>query len=356
MRNSLWILFFVSIAFAFSSCSSSSSSSLVGNWTRVAPFPLYARSGAVSFTIGNYAYVGLGYNTSESNRYFNDFYKYNPTTNAWTKVATFPGSGRVKAVAFVVGDTAYVGTGYKYDNTTGIKNYFADFYKLVPSGDTGKWVQIKDFAGGRRSSAVAFAVGGKGYVGTGTYYDGIGTVTTNDFYQYDPKTGTWSTNADINFSSGMKRSDAVTFVINDKAYIVSGYNQGSAEYAFDFFKFDPTLTGNKWVQLRNVKNTSSDSYDDDYSDITRYKAVGFASSTKGYLTLGYLGSTLGTTWEYDPTTDLWSKKTSFEGASRTDAVGLSVSGRLFISTGAQGSNFLDDTWELKPNQEYDENN
>ena len=62
------------------------------------------------------------------------------------------------------------------------------------------------------------------------------------------------------------------------------------------------------------------------------------------------------TWEYDPLTDLWQAKTSFEGAGRTDAVAFSVSNdsKAFVTTGLSGSNPLDDIWEFKPNDEYNE--
>lgn len=44
----------------------------VGNWLRSTPFKGSRRSGAVVFTIGNKAYVGLGYN---GDAYFTDLYE-----------------------------------------------------------------------------------------------------------------------------------------------------------------------------------------------------------------------------------------------------------------------------------------
>ncbi len=88
-------------------------------------------------------------------------------------------AARNHAVSFVIGDTAYIGTGDKGSTTT-------DFWKYVPATKT--WTQIADFPGLRRSQAVAFALNGKGYVGTGR---GDGTHF-NDFYRYDPTTDTWN--------------------------------------------------------------------------------------------------------------------------------------------------------------------
>jgi Uncharacterized protein conserved in bacteria len=349
MRNSLWILFFVSIAFAFSSCSSSSSSSLVGNWTSRSSLDGYPRTGAIAFTIGNYAYLGLGYNATKYN-YYTDLWRYDPSSSTggeWTKMTAFPGVGRSNAVAFVINGVAYVGTGMSYDKTSGNNTYYQDIFKYTPDANGGTWARVADFPD-KRYYACAFTVGGKGYVGTGKLYDGTDELYQKTFYMYDPTGNTWTS---VPFE-GEKRYGASTFVINDKAYLVGGY--GTSGLVYDFYQFDPTSSG--WTRKRDIKNTSSDSYDDSYTDIMRYGAAGFASSTKGYLTCGQSNSILQVTWEYDPTNDLWTKKTSFEGAGRKNTVGFAINGRLYVATGEQGSTYFDDNWEFKPNEEYDENN
>ena len=57
-------------------------------------------------------------------------------------------------------------------------------------------------------------------------------------------------------------------------------------------------------------------------DIVRSNAVAFIIGDKAYLTTGENGSLLSTTWEYDFATDLWTSKQAFEGAARTGAVGF----------------------------------
>lgn len=47
----------------------------------------------------------------------------------------------------------------------------------------GNWVMLSDFDGIPRSDAVGFAIGSKGYLGTG--FDGENDVRLNDFWEYD---------------------------------------------------------------------------------------------------------------------------------------------------------------------------
>ncbi|MCH5686214.1 hypothetical protein LWM68_19320 [Niabella sp. W65] len=44
-------------------------------------------------------------------------------------------------------------------------------------------------------------------------------------------------------------------------------------------------------------------------------------------------------------------RTSFEGASRQGAIGFSLGGVGYITTGTGGSTYFDDLWEFYPDQE-----
>ena len=58
--------------------------------------------------------------------------------------------------------------------------YTKDFWEYDPSTNT--WTQKLDFGGTARHGAVGFAIGNKGYIGTG--YNG--TSGTKDFWEYNP--------------------------------------------------------------------------------------------------------------------------------------------------------------------------
>ena len=101
--------------------------------------------------------------------------------NTWTQRASFPGSPRVGAVSFTIGEKAYVGTGQDSSN-----NLLTDFWEYDPA--TNVWTQLQDFAGSARRSAAGFAIGTKGYLGTG--FDGASNLL--DFWEYDPSLNAWN--------------------------------------------------------------------------------------------------------------------------------------------------------------------
>ena len=126
-----------------------------------------------------------------------------------------------------------------------------------------------------------------------------------------------------------------------------------------------------WRRLRDIWNTSPQTYDDGYTSIVRRNGASFVilgqpDGDKAYISTGsYNGGDLTATWEYDFATDLWTEKAPYKGTARTGAVGLTLVGnapqsagasttRGFIATGlAQGSTSgLSDCEEFFPNQTY----
>jgi N-acetylneuraminic acid mutarotase len=151
----------------------------VGNWVQAAPIGSYPRSNAVSFVIGRKAYVGTGYNENVqgTNNRLKDFWSFD-VDSGWQQVGDLPGAPRSEASAFALGNFGYVGTGYD-----GL-NMYNDFYRYDPG--LNQWSQKSDYPGGTRYDAVGFAVQGKGYIGTG-----FSDYWLNDFYQYDPLNDNW---------------------------------------------------------------------------------------------------------------------------------------------------------------------
>ncbi len=114
-------------------------------WTRVADLPGEIREDAVGFAIGGKGYVGLG--SSEKGYHLTDFWAYDPERNLWEESVSFPGEGRISALAFVVGENAYVGSGYN----TGEVDYdwLIDFWKFSAVNNT--WTRVSDFTGNVRA-------------------------------------------------------------------------------------------------------------------------------------------------------------------------------------------------------------
>jgi hypothetical protein len=86
----------------------------------------------------------------------------------------------------------------------------------------------------------------------------------------------------------------------------------------------------------------------------RESCSAFVMNNKGYITGGTYSSLLTDTWEYESTTDLWIRKTSFEGPARSLAVAFVLNNRGFVLTGSNGSSYFDDIWEFQPDAEVNE--
>lgn len=317
-------------SFMFTSCNSDDD--LIGNWIIAkTDFAGKPRAYAASFVIGNNLYVFGGYNGKD---YMNDLWVLDTSTDdgGWTQMATPDATGRLNAIGFSDGTNGFVGTGN--DNN----DYLSDFWEYQPASNS--WVQIADFPGGARSGCYSFELNSLGYVGGGKNDDGY----YNDYYSYDSSTSSWSTTVE---TKGKKRAFASTFVINGVAYLFAGTNGSS--YPTDMWAFN----GTTWTAKRDIANETDSSFDDDYTTIVRSYASTFVLNGKGYLSCGTSGSLRTQTWEYNPTTDKWKEKTSFEQSPRQGAVGAVVNGKGAILTGVYSSTYLDDVNYFDPTSGYD---
>ncbi|WP_343669641.1 kelch repeat-containing protein [Chitinophaga sp.] len=324
------------------SCSSSDDSTKLGNWIKKADYAGDARYEAVAFVIGDTAYVGTGYGGPSKGARLSTFYKYDPNKDNWTVIASmqdptdpFKNLGRTGASAFAVAGKGYVVTGC--DSSF---NSLNDTWAYDPTANS--WSSKAAFPGVARYYAVGFAIGDSGYIGTGTT-GSTGTILS-DFYRYDPTNDKW----DVITSLKDKRKNAVSFVINDSAYVVSGTGS-SGSSAYYMYVYDRSK--DEWREKSQIRNATDYSYDDDYTTLARTQAVAFTINNKAYLATG----TLPNTWEYNPVTDRWEEKTAFDGTTRTGAVGFTVKGNGYVATGANNSTGLDDLRVFDPNAENDTN-
>lgn len=318
---------------------------LVGNWVKGNGYGGDGRAGAVSFVIGDLAYVGTGF---DGNVRFNDFWVFDITANggdgAWTQIMAMPGAKRNSAAAFAVGTKGYVVSGYdgvnklqdcwEYDAT--LNTWAAKASLPDPVNGT--------FGSGARYGATGFGIDAKGYICCG--YTGS---HKKDLWEYDPALDKWTEKAAMNTSD--KRTGAVALVYNKKAYIVSGSNNGSM--VTEMAVYNPA--DNTWKKLRDIANISSDTYDDNYTSIVRTNAVGFVMGNKGYLATGENGANVKTTWEYDFTKDEWTQRTSFERQDRNSAIAFAVKNRGFVGLGRNSTYYYDNMDEFKPADGYNAN-
>ena len=142
-------------------------------WTKKADFGGVARHAAVSFSIGNKGYIGIGVGSGGYCQ--KDFWEWGQLTDTWTKKVNFTGPTVGDAIAFSIGAKGYIGTGI---NGGGV---WQDFWEWDQATNT--WIQKANFGGAARFGSVSFAIGSKGYVGIG---ESPPNITYRDFWEYDP--------------------------------------------------------------------------------------------------------------------------------------------------------------------------
>lgn len=222
-------------------------------WTRKADIPI-ARQHAVSFVVGNKAYVGLGRNDSD----LSDFYEYDPVADQWKQVASFPAGPRQTATAFSIGGKGYVALG-RTGALTSADKLNKDVWAYDPLTNT--WSQATDFGGVARERAIGIAINGSGYVGLGGY------ANYKDFWKFDAGSGSWSPLA-ANPSQQNLMWDITAFALGDKIYVVGGYSKNCMEY---------DVATNQW-QRRNS------------APLTFGGGSSFSIGNEGYLVAGTLTS------------------------------------------------------------------
>ncbi len=242
--------------------------------------------------------------------------------NTWTQKADFKGTARHGAAGFSIGTKGYIGIGYD-----GL--YKKDLWEYDPATDT--WSQKANFGGTGRHVGVGFSIGNKGYIGTGAGLSG----EFKDFWEYDPATNSWTQKADV---GGLPRHGAVGFSIGNKGYVGTGHNS-AGNVLNDLWEYDPAT--DKWTQKTNFGGTG------------RLYAAGFSIGNKGYVGLGNTNENVGTDlkdfWEYDPSTDSWTREADFAGSARHGATAFSIGSKGYVGTGQiDESAVKNDFWEYDP--------
>jgi Kelch motif len=197
----------------------------------------------------------------------------------------------------------------------------------VPYTQSGNWVTKSQLNGPARSEAVSFVVDDFAYVGTG--WDGQNTRYT-DFWRYDPVNNVWSQVTSMPDSAF--RSSAVAFAANGKGYVGTGYD--GFNYLKDFYELD--LVANTWTRKA------------DFPGSARYEAVAFGLGALGYVGTGFDGfNALKDFYQYDPSSDSWTD-IGFSGNKRYGAVTFTNENKAYLVTGINSGVLQYDFWVFDP--------
>jgi len=250
---------------------------------------------------------------------------------SFVKRSSIPGNGRSSAVAFSINGKGYIGLG-----RDSLKSQLNDCWEYNPVNDS--WTEKTPFPGIGRVKAMAATVNDKGYVGLGF---NIALPIYNfeaclkDFWMFDPILDTWTKKADFpsNFTDA-----CVSFVYKNIIYVGSGFN--GATLGNEFWKYIPSE--NKWTRLN------------DFPGPGREAAVICSNEEHVYFGTGYRAGNLNDWWEYFPDSDSWKLIDNIPDNGRENSVGLSINNRFFISTGRQfggnltGGHVKSDILEFNP--------
>lgn len=203
-------------------------------WTRKESVPGNKRWAAAGFLIGNKYYAGMrivpidrdGVTPDDM-----DFWEYSPSSDTWEQVAGFPGTARTAAISFTVGNKAYFGIGWAGDHSG---NSLSDVWEYDPLKNS--WQQKNDFPGPRLSTIGGFAIANqnKGYVSGSPVTSEKPYFKGAPFWEYTPESDSWR---QVKPFPSIDHIGNATFTIQGKIYVAGGW--GGQDHSRQVWVFDP---------------------------------------------------------------------------------------------------------------------
>jgi N-acetylneuraminic acid mutarotase len=241
----------------------------------------------------------------------------------WMIKASFPGSFVGNITSFNIGNNIYLGLGE--GGTPGTQPaWLHEFWQYDAATDV--WTQKADYPDVPTGFGLGFSIGGKGYVVMNP--DSVGASV----WQYDTASNTWTRKADY---PSYPQSGTVAFSVNNRGYVVMGTYK-------DVWQYDPAV--DLWTHKGNFPGSS------------QVNAATFVIGNYAYLGTGMngLNTPTGSTdfYQYDPTSDTWTKKTNFPGVGRNSASGFAIGAYGYLGTGYdQNGYYLSDFWRYDPSSD-----
>ena len=239
---------------------------------------------------------------------------------SWVQITDFPSTERDDGTSFVIGYTAYCGTG--------LKPFFIasnDMYSFDMNTET--WATINSLpTGAERQYATGFSSNSFGFI-----FGGVGSIYYNDLWMYDPITGNWQTKTALPASGRMGSS---CFVINDTAYIIGGRTSVAASIS-DVWAY--CISADTWTPKNNLPFGA------------RWRASATTDNTKGYLIFGKDSASISRKelFEFNPVTNLWTQISTFPGNGRAYAAMKFISGDLLVLAGLDSlGKSYNDMWRI----------
>ena len=234
-----------------------------------------ANDGAAAFSFGTKGYIVAGATA-------NDMYVYDTITNMWTNDGPVPAAmGHAFSMFFSLNGKGYVVGG----DTSGVP--VSTVFRYDPANTTNPWTQLNDFGGGIRDAGFAFVINDTAYVGSG--FDGA--AMHSDLWRYDEANDAW---VQVTASLPTALIFPASFVIDNKAYVLSGGTTGGVNETNQMWQFNSATQS--WIPKAS------------YPGSARQAALAFSNDSYGYFGGGMAGYTTNyyNMFRYNPDSNTWS--------------------------------------------------
>lgn len=308
-------------------------------FVKVSQHPTGGRSTAVSFVIGDTAYVALGRKSRFGNA-LSDCWAYYPETDLWSQKRDFPGQARVNATAQVVNNKAYVGLGYYPDQNsvyTG-SNYLNDWWMY--NATTNNWIQKASLPKSDTDNApytsgcVSFVYKNDIYLGAGFN----GYSFNSEFWKYCTENDKWTKLKNFN---GPSRAIGTGAVSGNKYYFGTGYNTNTLN---DWWEYEIEI--DSWTKKKNMP------------DKGRLNALSFSIDSRIYVATGRrfggdqtTGKLYADIMEYDIKKNQWYRRATIPDGNRENAISFVLKNKVYIGFGENDKTVLNDLWSFNPSNE-----
>jgi len=233
-------------------------------WTQLSDCPCAARYHPAFIQLDDKIYVGMGNNSAN----LKDWWAYDIPTDTWTQKDDLPGPSRHHPFYFGVDNIAYVGFGHG-NSVGGNLSIYNDFYKFDPA--TEEWTRLNDFPGEARVAGTQFDYNGKGYILSGDG-DDHSFMEEGEFWEYEPQTDEW---IQLTSHPGSSRWAPGNFVIDNHVYFMCGLSDIQLESDMMRFELEPlsTLTNEITAKSITVFPNPAKRFINIVDDITQFSEV-----------------------------------------------------------------------------------
>lgn len=216
----------------------------------------------------------------------------------------------------------------------------------------GNWVRNSTYSGPIRSEAVSFVINNIAYVGTGRNPAATTNASIfNDFYAFDPTKGGWTQVTPMPAAAG-GRYGAIGFAVNGKGYVGGGYGYAgtaTSTYLSDVWQFDPAQ--NTTTTMGTTTTTTVGKWTSVAAlPVPLFGAVAGSLTNAGIVGCGFDGSNnRNDFYQYNPTANTWSALTAgFAGDKRTGAFAFVVGNQFYVGGGTNNNVNVTDFYQYDP--------